>query len=626
MNTPPNFVVKKLQAERDLATNKFVALFYVDEYAFFTYLKEKMALQNLALLMINYCNTAELQAMNDLLMSPACVVILVCAGAFPEKAAQILTNYTAPKIAINKSVEGADFTLDLDLVNSTRRAIRHLLRSGHENIVFLSNSQERTSPMVLEYCRMLTNSGISVHEDLICLSIGDEPELFKKMDALMSKSLAPTAVFIAEPVYAAPLLRYINSRNILCPEHLSIISAVDFEWAPLLHPPLSAVSYNNSQFADYLTELICRINEDSSDTMLFAARCGIRSKLNLRNSTRGIARGPFGERAESTDKLIINDYDAKQIAAGRYTVAVSFHYTGQAWMDLITKGMTDIFKTLGINIIATTDAHFDPDLQCRQLESIQLLNPDIIIGVPTDAQKTSAAFKSAACQSKLIFLTGVPKEFTRNDYVTCVSVNDRSQGRYIGQKLGEYMEQHHLTRVGLLKHNALFSATNQRDSAAEQVFLEEFDSINIAATGTFNHENDAYAATLDLIRNNPQIQALYVPWEGPARKVIQALTDIGRQDIAIGTGGLDLDSSKILGAGGMIKVLSAQQPYEQGRAVALAAAGVLLGRDIPSFIAVEPIGVRPDNLEAAWKEIFKDEAPHELREILKTNPQYHKII
>jgi len=624
--TPPNFVIKKLRAERDAVTNRFIALFYAEERAFFTELKEKMSRQNLALLMVNYCNTAELLAMNDLLASPACAAILVCPGAFPDKAAQLLPDYTAPKIAIGEPVEGADLTLDLDSVGSTRRAIRHLVRSGHENILFLSNSLTRTAPQIGEYCRMLTQSDIAVHEDLICLSVGGEFELFEKMDALMSKAPAPTAVFMAEPDFAAPLLRYISSRNIQCPEHLSIISAVDFEWAPLLQPPLSAVSYNNSQVADTLTGLICHIIENSSDKILSTANCGVRSKLILRNSTRGIARGPFGERAESADKLVISENDAEQIAGGRYTAAVSFHYTGQAWMDLITKGMTDVFKGLGINIIATTDAHFDPELQCRQLESIRHLHPDIIIGVPTDAQKTSAAFKSAADDSKLIFLTGVPTEFTRNDYVTCVSVNDRSQGRYIGQKLGEYMEQYHLTKVGLLKHNALFSATNQRDSAAEQVFLEEFDNIKIAATGTFNHENDAYTATLYLIRNNPQIQALYVPWEGPARKVIHALTDIGRQDIAVGTGGLDLDSAKILGAGGMIKVLSAQQPYEQGRAVALAAAGALLGRDVPSFIAVEPIGVHPGNLEAAWKEIFKDEAPLELREILRTNPQYHKTV
>jgi len=96
--TPPNFVIKKLRAERDAVTNRFIALFYAEERAFFAELKEKMSRQNLALLMVNYRNTAELLAMNDLLASPACAAILVCPGTFPEKVAQLLRTIPRPRL------------------------------------------------------------------------------------------------------------------------------------------------------------------------------------------------------------------------------------------------------------------------------------------------------------------------------------------------------------------------------------------------------------------------------------------------------------------------------------------------------------------------------------------------
>ena len=44
----------------------------------------------------------------------------------------------------------------------------------------------------------------------------------------------------------------------------------------------------------------------------------------------------------------------------------------------------------------------------------------------------------------------------------------------------------------------------------------------------------------------------------------------------------------------------------------MAAANGLLGKEVPSFIGVEPISVNRDNLLKNWKAIFKEEPPAEL--------------
>lgn len=64
-------------------------------------------------------------------------------------------------------------------------------------------------------------------------------------------------------------------------------------------------------------------------------------------------------------------------------------------------------------------------------------------------------------------------------------------------------------------------------------------------------------------------------------------------------------------------MISAQCPYEQGEAIALAAANGLLGKAVPSFIGVEPISVNRDNLLKNWKNIFKEEPPAELSGAVK---------
>ena len=48
--------------------------------------------------------------------------------------------------------------------------------------------------------------------------------------------------------------------------------------------------------------------------------------------------------------------------------------------------------------------------------------------------------------------------------------------------------------------------------------------------------------------------------------------------------------------GGMVKMISAQCPYEQGEAIAMVAANGLLGKAVPSFIGVEPISIDRENL------------------------------
>ena len=100
---------------------------------------------------------------------------------------------------------------------------------------------------------------------------------------------------------------------------------------------------------------------------------------------------------------------------------------------------------MGISVIAITDAHFDPQLQCRQLESLALLKPDIMIAIPSDNKRTSAAFRKIAESSmKLVLINSVPEGLSREDYVTCVSVNERSHGQNMGHGLGEYMYRHGL--------------------------------------------------------------------------------------------------------------------------------------------------------------------------------------
>lgn len=530
-----------------------------------------------------------------------------------------------PVVLIGSPVDqfAAD-TLLPDTFEGGYRAVRHLIKNGHEKIAYLSESEERGAHRFEGYRKALEDAHIPVENSLVWTGLHTEEQVSRAMGQVAAAEPAPTALVIADSLPLVPAIQYAVAHNIAVPRDLSIVSLNDPEWAPLMTPELTCVDKQPRQFAlaaaDLLFQRMARgeMADLPSPGHPYCAKT-LPSLLNVRNSTCGIGRGPFGEKAENASVLALSGKEKEKLRQKQYTAAISFHYMGKAWMGLQEKGIKKIFDELGISIIAVTDAHFNAELQCKQLESIRFLKPDILISIPVDTKDTAAAFRAIAdSDTRLVLITNVPEGLTPRDYISCISVNERSHGDNMGRGLGEYMTRHGLKYAGLVCHGEQnFFATKQRDSAAEQVLTEEYPELQVCGKVNFLTETEACQKTLELIRLYPEIQALYVSWDGPALEVMKALTELERTDIAIVTGDLDYAIALHMARGEMVKMISAQCPYEQGEAIALAAANGLLGKAVPSFIGVEPISVNRDNLLKNWKNIFKEEPPEELSGAVK---------
>lgn len=526
-----------------------------------------------------------------------------------------------PVVLIGNPVDrfAAD-TLLPDTFEGSYRAVRHLIKNGHERIAYLCESEVCGTQRFEGYRKALEDSGIALEKVLVRAGLKTEALAAEAMAQIVAAEPAPTAVVIADSLPLIPAIRYGIGHNIAVPGDLSVVSLNDPEWASLTTPELTCVDKQPRQFALSAADLLFRridrgeIANLSSPAHAYCTKT-LPSILNVRNSTCGIGRGPFGERAAGAGGLALSEVEKEKIRQKQYTAAISFHYTGKAWMHLQEKGIKKVFDELGISIIAVTDAHFNAALQCKQLESIKFLKPDLLISIPVDTRGTAEAFRSIAdSDTRLVLITNVPEGLTPKDYISCISVNERAHGDSMGRGLGEYMVRHGLKYAGLIRHGEQnFFATKQRDGAAEQVLTEEYPEIRVCGKVNFLTEVDVYQKTLKLIGMYPEIQALYVSWDGPALEVIKALTELERTDIAIVTGDLDYAIAMQMAQGGMVKMISAQCPYEQGEAIAMVAANGLLGKAVPSFIGVEPISIDRENLLKNWKAIFKEDPPAALR-------------
>lgn len=630
---PPNFVIKKKKVFSFPSTTatKYILFLKSDSNSNFQLQIEKqveISLQNTEYTLLSFeygSDNKRLNILNQYLMHTPDIV---GAMVFPDEKNMIqkafLSYCSFPVIILGRKLE--EYTADSILSDSFEggyKATRHLIKNGHEQIAFLGSYDNNGRPIqrLLGFEHAMKEHAVTINTDFILTNLYSKQEIYNALDQLFSGYNVPTAILAANYFVLIPLLYYIEAHNIICPNDVSIVAFNEFDWAKLHNPPLTTIEQNTTEIGSRAVSIL--LEHMYSKEVLPFQEIILPPKLNVRNSTCGIGRGPFGEKAENIDSLLLTPNEEQTLREKNYTAAISFHYAGKSWMSLHQKGIKDIFDNLGISLIAITDAHFNPELQCKQLESLRIMEPDIIIAIPTDNKKTAKAFhKIADSKSKLILITNVPDGLTPDDYISCVSVNEHSHGRNMGHGLGEYMQKHSLTKLGMITHDANFYATNQRDQAAEQVLTEEYPELKICSFAKFKMEDEVYKKTTELIKQHPDIEALYISWEGPAMEAMAALTQLDRTDIAIVTGDLDYSIAQNMAKGGMIKMISAQCPYEQGQAIALAAANALLHKKTPSFIGIEPLIVTPENLLKSWKKVFKEEPFAELKQAIKENPNY----
>jgi ribose transport system substrate-binding protein len=345
----------------------------------------------------------------------------------------------------------------------------------------------------------------------------------------------------------------------------------------------------------------------------------IQADFLLRKSTQMIGHGPFGEEAIPIEKLTLSEREIEELRRGHFKVGISFHYGETAWKRLHENGIRDTLEKYGVRILSVTEAHFNPELQVTQLEGIRMQKPDAIIAIPSDDIITAAKFKELAKETKLIFMSSIPTGMKSDEYASCVSVNERESGYNAGVLLGEYFKNRNSAYVGFIAHGAPFYGTHLRDGIAEQVIREEYPAIKIVSVKNFYKIERAYDVCKEMIREHPEVEGLYISWDVPALQAIQALKELGREDIAIFTFDLDQEIAMYLARGCMVKGLVTQRPYTQGTAVALATAKALLGKKGYKYIGVPPYVVQKNNLFKAWDDIIHSSIPNELEYAILNN-------
>ena len=616
LDSVPNFVLKQINKNENKVQ---ILLVYLSNFSnkfqmgVLEEIRQQQSNKNILVVPVEYQDIAnEFEVMFDSFAEKIIGQIIIYSEKvepkFPKKF------YKIPHVIISANNYE---TITLPYISSdtcagVEHATNHLIKSGHSRIAYIDYSEKTENDSLIGFKRAFQKSNIEIDEEIISTKRLSDHELFEKLHALFSQNTLypPTGIFV-DPLIVNEVISYFKKIGYRIPEDISIISLGTEAWYSLCNPAITSIEHDFSTIVAEVFEILHSYTAD------LQVKKVVPTTFHLQNSTSAIAKGPFGEKAYSIDSIMLTEKEIAEIKQKKRTAVISFHYTGASWMNLHEAGINKLFNELNINVIGVTDAHFDPDLQNKQIDSLLSLEPDIFIAVPTDTEKTAEAFKKIVdSPSDLILITNVPKGLTPNDYVSVVSVNELTNGRLAARGLCEHMVANDKTKAGFITFDSNFYATNQRDTSAQQLIDEDFPSIKIVAQTSFKKESEVFDKTLNLLAEYPEIEGIYTSWDGPAQQVIKALNTIDRLDIIVGTVDLDFSSALVIAEDGPIKCVSAQQPFEQGRAIGLAAAQSILYKDVPSFIAIEPIMVNKENLLHSWRTVFKEEPPIELRERL----------
>lgn len=327
-------------------------------------------------------------------------------------------------------------------------------------------------------------------------------------------------------------------------------------------------------------------------------------------------RGPKGEAPTPSEAVALSIAHADKIKAASYKAAILMHQSSD-FSNALIAGARSSFAKLGIEVVAVTDAEMDPNKQRTDVETVLALKPDIIVTLVIDPVSGAVALRKAIDQGvKVVLISNLPEGFEHGkDYAGIVTDDLFGMGRSVAEMMGASLGGK--GEAALIYHDAAYYVTNQRDRAVRTVLSKDFPGIKIVASKGIVNPNDGETVASAILTQNPNVKAIYAPWDTIAEGVVAACRAAGRKDVKVFTMDLGANNALDLVKGGNMAGIVCDLPFQMGETLARMGALSVLGEKTPPFVVVPAIKVDKSNIRDQWLRSLNREAPKEVLEALK---------
>jgi ribose transport system substrate-binding protein len=330
-----------------------------------------------------------------------------------------------------------------------------------------------------------------------------------------------------------------------------------------------------------------------------------------------LGTGPNGESPTPPIGFGLTYEELEKVRAMHATAAIVMHYGGNDWSQAQIAGLQEQFAEMAIEVIAVTDAGFDPAKQVADIDAVLAMKPDVIVSIPTDPVTTAAAYKKAVSEGvKLVFMDNVPQGLKPGeDYVSVASSDNFGNGVASAHLMAEALDGH--GKVGVVFHQADFFVTRQRHEAFRQTIQDNYPAIEIVDEQGVRGPDfaaEAQERAAAMLARHPDLNGIWAVWDVPAEGVITAARRADRNDLVITTIDLGFNVALEVARGGLVFGVGAQRPFDQGVNEAELDAYGLLGKEAPAYVALPALPVSKVSVLEAWESVYHKPPPQELVE------------
>lgn len=311
------------------------------------------------------------------------------------------------------------------------------------------------------------------------------------------------------------------------------------------------------------------------------------------------AEGPNGETPVPADDITLTDEQYAKINEMGLTAALLWAGSGE-WYNAMTDGAKEEFEKMGIEIVAQSDAQFDPSKQATDVETAMALSPDIIFTLPVDPVSGTRAFQPAVDAGvKIVFAdNGVNDYKAGEQYVSICTGDQYGMGRAAAELMSEAIGGS--GKIGVIYYDVDFLVTNNRDNEFIRTIQKDYPEIEIVSMMGFAEESATGDVAAAMFSQNPDLNGVYVSWDVAAEPVVAELRANGMKDVKMVTydlgGNNDLDMAQKGNTYGKV----ADMPFQIGSTMAKLAALSLLGEDAPAYVVSGAVKMTVDNMVEAW--------------------------
>lgn len=495
-------------------------------------------------------------------------------------------------LLVNQEIPKGDrnsHRLILDYKAAMNMALRHLFQCGHMSITIIcSHMNSFCRRQILEAVeRCAEEYAIPLGKENIIWLSGAPDEL-----AQLRCSGQGTAV-VTVGLYPLQAIMIQAAQNKLSfPEELSLIAIDDDSFIDRNYPEITSVELDPKQALPSIEEM------DVVPRELFSV-----PTLKIRDSVGCLPLDPYGRKASGTSSLSLTLTEKLLVRRKKACIGVSFANGSTLFSEMILQGIQEAAANMDIALLPVQDAKNNPEIEENQLFSLIQQGASAIISISNDHQNMVEAFTRIAHSMGIPVILGshLPINLSEFCYRTCIATNDDEKGRMVAKFLADEMQRKNQQKAVLIFDKNSYAGAQNCAASVINTLTNTYPKIQVLEQIINMQSSGALMEFETIYKAYPDLQGIYAQDAGIAGNICEFLRKQGREDVTVVTSQINNRFARQIMLHNIDSLgIVSSRPMEMGHWMVNAAASIILGKNVPPYITIEPVVLNNENVEELW--------------------------